>query len=140
MNIEEQLKNKEIIYLKLVTGEDVFAMIENEFLKNQENAAAGLISLHQPFVLKTIMIGAGNVGSHPASIEYATRWCPYADIELYENITIIASANIIRLFKPQDDMIARYISWITDENAEQLTDESLDENVEQSDGTNRKLH
>ena len=135
MNIEKELKNKEIIYLKLISGEDVFAMVQNEVLDSPENVTS--MSLHRPFVLKSVMPSSRS-DMQSSTIEYATRWCPYAD-GFYDNVIPIPCSAVIAMLKPEDDMIARYLEWITEE--QEQPGEELDELPTQiSIDPNRKLH
>ena len=147
MNIENELKNKEILYLKLVSGEDVFAMVQNSVLRRSRDEGQNEVldfpervtslNLHRPFVHKSMM-PSSRLDMQSGMIEYATRWCPYAD-SYYNDIIPIPTSAVITILKPEDDMIARYLDWISEEQ-EQPSEKSEKLPTQISIDPNRKLH
>lgn len=98
---------KEIAYLKLVSGEDLFCIIDLETLTHF------FITFEHPYVLKILGPGTNSdLGMHETSIEFAMRWCPYAKESIYNNIYSLSASFVMKVLKPEDDMIERYSDWL----------------------------
>lgn len=95
---------KVLSYIKMMSGEDVFAVIDFD-----EGVKERYLVMYNPY---SIQIIPPDVEQENEYYEYALKWAPYADEEIYYNKFIIPISAVVGIFIPAIDMKRRYIGWL----------------------------